>query len=135
MTLILTMTAVLIAVILVNGLGYFWPSDLVRLTFKDAPATPPILGEMKARETAWEYRLPQVEDRAVVGKRLLVLARDVDQHDGGLPFENRPVADDELPHDRLEGRHETPFQLHGEAVPDQGVQRGSGRTTLKPPAG
>ena len=47
-TLALLMVVVLMGVILINGLGYFWPKALVEVTLTDDSK---LIGELKSRET------------------------------------------------------------------------------------
>ncbi len=50
-TMTILMAATLLMVIVVNGMGYLWPSALVRLTLKEGP---PVLGEFIEREPVHE---------------------------------------------------------------------------------
>lgn len=51
LTLTLVMTAALIGIVMVNGLGFFWPDPLVRVTLRDGSR---VMGELTARQVSPE---------------------------------------------------------------------------------
>lgn len=51
LTLTLVMTVALIIIVMVNGLGFFWPDPLVRATLKDGSC---VMGELTARQVSPE---------------------------------------------------------------------------------